>query len=101
MNIHKGHKILGMYCWECQRYTAPRIPGWPRPQRGPFVIRQAWASNEKGGFCEGVVWADGKESKRGAVCSHCFQYCTHPVDDSCMSPTDSYGEIGENDVIEC
>ena len=88
---HKDHVVLGRYCWTCQRRIANGVPGW-RTSRGgdTHLPHSAWDSNADGGFCEGVVWANGDHDKKSAPCSMCGLYCSNPVEYSFPMGSDPY-----------
>ena len=92
------HNVLGHYCFDCKLSTRSGLPGWPKSSRGPAVGRSVWASNEHGGFCRGVVWANGDEAKRNPTCAQCGKYCGNPIEDSFMSGKDSYREIAKSSI---
>lgn len=92
------HKVLGGYCWDCSLKVRSGIPGWPKSSRGHSVGRSVWASNEHGGFCRGVVWANGDEARRNPTCAQCGKYCGNPVEEAFMSGKDSYGEISKTSI---
>jgi hypothetical protein len=89
----KTHLILGGYCFTCKLRTRSGLPGWPKSNRGHSVGRSVWASNEHGGHCRGIVWANGDETKREKTCALCGKYCGNPVEDSFLSGKDSYKEV--------
>lgn len=80
MRNHKGHTLLGNYCWNCQRPTKAGVPGWPKHSKndGPKDINLVPTS---------VVWADGTED----ISRNC-EICKSPV---CKYPVhkDEYSEI--------
>lgn len=72
MKNHKGHSILGNYCWNCQQPTVIGLPGWPKASKndGPREIDPIPSI---------VIWADGTEDTE-RECSICnTQACKIPV----------------------
>lgn len=94
----KTHKVLGGFCFDCNIKTRPGLPGWPKSSCGPAVGRSVWASNEHGGHCRGVVWANGDETTRNPVCALCGKYCGTPVQGSFTSMCDSYKSVPKNSL---
>lgn len=92
------HNVLGKFCFDCGIKTRSGLPGWPKSSRGPLVSRSVWASNEHGGHCTGVVWANGDETKRDNPCGQCGKYCGNPVEESFIAGQDSYREIAKSSV---
>ena len=51
---HKGHHVLGAYCWSCKRRTAAGIPNWGKASHNDAP------KNNESGFDGGYVrWQDG------------------------------------------
>ena len=94
-NHHKGHKVLGAYCWTCRAQTLPLIPGWTRPTSGNFVHYAPWENNDGRGYTVAVVWANGEieRVKDGSACSVCGKHCKLPVSRSVTALHDGYRVI--------
>ena len=44
LSNHRGHKVLGRYCWNCQVSTIAGTPGWPSPSKNDArPYREDWA----------------------------------------------------------
>jgi len=96
----KTHNVAGNYCWDCRIKTRPGVPGWKHGVRsGGHIHRGPFDSNAHGGYCEGVVWANGDETKRDRPCGLCGKYCGNPVEDSFLSGRDSYREVVKSRIV--
>lgn len=73
---HKGHKVLGHFCWDCQLNTRAGVPGWKHISKNQAPKLDYGTTS--------VVWADGSYDEN-KECSECHSHvCKFPVH------TDSY-----------
>jgi len=97
INPHKGHFVLGRYCWNCRRPAAAGIPGWPIAHNGDFTRYSPWVKNAEGeGYTESIVWANGDSDTHRATykpCRLCNKFCGHPVSEGVSNNNDSYREV--------
>lgn len=70
---HKGHNVLGKYCWDCRANLTSGTPGFPRRDKsdGPRVAKHD---------VKDVVWADATHDDTDScvLCGHAVK-CKHPV----------------------
>jgi hypothetical protein len=99
MNEHRGHNILGRYCWTCHKVTETGIPYWPIAHNGEFTHYSVWTVNPVTGkgYTKEIVWANGDvERKRDQTkCAMCGKHCKYPVNRAVTENGDNYREIGQ------
>lgn len=72
MKAHVGHKVLGHFCWVCQRRTKAGTPGWTKADHndGPKSTNMESVA---------VTWKDGTHDS-GSPCIICHvPSCSYPV----------------------
>lgn len=88
---HRGHKILGHWCWDCQVKVKGGIPGWRIPFHGPKAHYSIWDKSALTGkgYCTSIVWMN-KDNATNRPCALCERYCNYPVEHRFSTDYDGY-----------